>query len=151
MIEGVAIKPLRVNADERGSLMEILRADDEIFARFGQVYTSMSYPGVIRAWHYHRLQDDFFAVVTGMIKAVLYDPREQSPTKGELNELFLGERNNILLKIPRGIIHGFKVIGVEPAILLNFPSEVYRPDQPDEYRLPWNTPEIPYDWAMKLT
>ena len=151
MIEGVAIKPLRVNADERGSLMEILRSDDEIFARFGQVYTSMSYPGVIRAWHYHRLQDDLFAVVTGMIKAVLYDPREQSPTKGEINELFLGERNNILLKIPRGIIHGFKVIGVEPAILLNFPSEVYRPDQPDEYRLPWNTPEIPYDWAMKFT
>ena len=151
MIEGVAIKPLKVNADERGTLMEILRADDDIFLRFGQVYTSMSYPGVIRAWHYHRLQDDLFAVVTGMIKAVLYDPREQSPTKGEINELFLGERNNILLKIPRGIIHGFKVIGVEPAILLNFPSEVYRPDQPDEYRLPWNTPEIPYDWAIKFT
>ena len=151
MIEGVAIKPLKVNADERGTLMEILRADDDIFLRFGQVYTSMSYPGVIRAWHYHRLQDDLFAVVKGMIKTVLYDPREESPTKGEVNELFLGERNSILLKIPRGVIHGFKVIGVEPAILLNLPTEVYRPDQPDEYRLPWNTPEIPYDWAIKFT
>jgi len=150
VIEGVATKRLKVNADERGSLMEILRSDDEIFERFGQLYTSTTYPGVVRAWHYHNRQDDFFAVVKGMIKVVLYDSREHSPTKGEVNEFFLGERNNILLKIPRGVMHGFKVIGIEPAILLNFPTETYRPDQPDEYRLPWDAPEIPYDWALKF-
>jgi dTDP-4-dehydrorhamnose 3,5-epimerase len=151
MIDGVAIKPLQANADERGSLMEILRCDDEVFDRFGQCYTSTTYPGIVRAWHYHYLQDDFFVVVKGMIKVALFDGRAESSTKGEVNEYYLGERNNIVLRIPRGVMHGFKAIGTEPAILLNFPTEVYRPSQPDEYRLPWNSPEIPYDWAAKFS
>ena len=78
--------------------MEILREDDEIFERFAQVYVALNYPGVIRAWHYHKLQNDFFVVVRGMIKVALYDAREDSSTKGEVNEFFLGEQNNILLK-----------------------------------------------------
>jgi len=149
MIAGVEIKQLKPNADERGFLMEILREDDELFAHFGQVYVSLNYPGVVRAWHYHKLQDDLMAVVKGMIKLVLYDAREGSPTQGQVEEHFLGEHNNILVKIPIGVLHGYKTIGVEPSLLLNFPNRAYNRTQPDEYRLPWDTPEIPYDWALK--
>ena len=149
MIEGVEIKQLRVNADERGFLMEILREDDEIFQHFGQAYVSLNYPGVVRAWHYHKLQDDFIAVVKGMIKLALYDARDGSPTKGQVEEHFLGEQNNILIKIPVGVMHGYKTIGVEASLLLNFPTKTYSRAEPDEYRLPWDTEEIPYDWALK--
>jgi dTDP-4-dehydrorhamnose 3,5-epimerase len=149
MIHGVQTKQLKVNADERGSLMEILRSDDEIFEKFGQVYVSLNYPNVIRAWHYHRKQDDNFVVIKGMAKVVLYDSRPDSPTKGEINEFFLGERNNILVRIPKGVMHGYKTIGIEPSLLLNFPTEVYDRQAPDEYRLPWNSEEIPYDWSLK--
>ena len=150
MIDGVVIKKLHGNADERGCLTEILRSDDEIFERFGQIYVSLNYPGVIRAWHYHKKQDDLWAVVKGMVKAVLYDLREGSPTYGEVQEVFLGEQNMILLKIPRGVIHGYKTIGVEPSLLLNIPTELYDTAQPDEYRLPYNTDEIPYDWEIRM-
>ncbi len=150
MIAGVATKALQVHADERGSVMEILRSDDEVFDRFGQTYVALNYPGVIRAWHYHKIQTDFFAVVKGMVKVVLFDPRPESPTKGEINEFFLGERNNLLVKIPPQVVHGYKTIGVEPSLLLNFPTEPYKRQAPDEYRLPWNTPEIPYDWSIKF-
>jgi len=150
MIDGVVIKKLHGNADERGCLTEIIRSDDDIFERFGQIYASLNYPGVIRAWHYHKKQGDLWAVVKGMVKAVLYDSREGSPTYGEVQEVFLGEQNMILLKIPRGVIHGYKTIGVEPSLLLNIPTEPYNTAQPDEYRLPYNTDEIPYDWDIKM-
>lgn len=149
MIEGVKVKQLHINVDERGSLMEILRSDDEIFEKFGQVYVSLNYPNVIRAWHYHKKQDDLFVVVKGMVKVALYDCRSDSPTKNELNEFFLGERNNILLKIPRGVMHGYKTIGTEPSLLLNFPTELYNREEPDEYRVPYDSKDIPYDWALK--
>ncbi|NLC57864.1 MAG: dTDP-4-dehydrorhamnose 3,5-epimerase [Armatimonadetes bacterium] len=150
MIEGVQIKQLVAHADERGALMEILRNDDPIFSSFGQVYVTSNYPGVVRAWHYHRYQDDLWAVVKGMVKAVLYDNREGSPTRGELNEFFLGEQNRILLRIPAGVLHGYKTIGVETALLLNFPTHVYDHQAPDEYRLPPDSPEVPYDWAIRM-
>ncbi|HUV05754.1 MAG TPA: dTDP-4-dehydrorhamnose 3,5-epimerase family protein [Armatimonadota bacterium] len=150
MIDGAIIKKLHGNADERGCLTEILRSDDDIFERFGQIYASLNYPGVIRAWHYHKKQDDLWAVVEGMVKAVLYDLREGSPTYGEVQEVFLGEQNMVLLKIPKGIIHGYKTIGLEPSLLLNIPTELYDAAHPDEYRLPYNTDEIPYDWEIKM-
>jgi dTDP-4-dehydrorhamnose 3,5-epimerase len=150
MIEGVEIKQLTKNADERGYLMELLRCDDAIFRKFGQAYVSLNYPGVVRGWHYHKKQDDHFAVVKGMVKVALYDAREGSPTQGQVDEFFLGEQNNILLKIPVGVMHGYKTVGAEPSLLINFPSEPYDPQQPDEYRLPWDTDQIPYDWAIKM-
>ncbi|MDO8671482.1 MAG: dTDP-4-dehydrorhamnose 3,5-epimerase family protein [Dehalococcoidia bacterium] len=149
MIHGVVIKQLKVNADERGYLMEILREDDEIFERFGQVYVALNYPGVVRAWHYHKLQNDFFIVVKGMVKVALYDAREDSPTHRAIQEVFMGERNNVLLRIPVGVLHGYKTTGSEPSLLLNFPTKTYDSTHPDEYRLPWNTVEIPYDWSLK--
>lgn len=150
MIDGVQVKQLETHADERGMLMEILRSDDSIFTHFGQVYVTYNYPGVIRAWHYHRLQDDLWTVVRGMVKAVLYDNREGSPTRGELNEFFLGEQNRILLRIPAGVLHGYKTVGPETAMLLNFPTRVYNREAPDEYRLPYDSPEVPYDWAIRM-
>jgi len=149
MIHGIKVKELKVNVDERGSLMEILREDDAIFQHFGQCYVSLNYPGVIRAWHYHRLQTDFFVVIKGMVKVGLYDAREDSPTQGETQEVFMGERNNIVLGIPPGVMHGYKTIGVEPSYLLNFPTRTYNRQEPDEYRLPWNTDQIPFDWSLK--
>ena len=148
MIQGVEVKQLTRNADERGFLMEIIRKDDPIFTKFGQCYVSMNYPGVVRAWHYHEKQDDFFVVVKGMIKVGLYDMREGSPTRGEVSEYYLGDNNNIVLKIPVGVAHGYKTIGVEPSLLVNFPSEVYDREEPDEHRLPWDTDQIPFDWEV---
>ena len=150
MIQGVEVKQVTRHADERGFLMELLRSDDPFFTKFGQCYVSMNYPGVVRAWHWHQKQDDFFVVVKGMIKVGLYDMREGSPTRGEVNEFYLGDNNNIVLKIPPGVAHGYKTVGVEPSLLVNFPSEVYNREEPDEHRLPWDSDEIPFNWDIEF-
>jgi len=149
MISGVKTKKLRVIPDERGRLMEILRNDDELFEKFGQVYITTAYPGVVKAWHYHKIQSDHFCVISGMMKVVLYDNRDESPTKGEVNEFFMGEHNPMLLKIPPGVYHGFKGISDREAICMNVPTEVYKYDQPDEHRADARDPSIPYDWTRK--
>ncbi len=147
MIDGVKTKRLKPIPDERGRLMEILRRDDELFSEFGQVYVTTAYPGVVKAWHYHKLQDDHFCVLVGMMKIVLYDTRDDSPTKGEVNEFFLGVHNPQVLRIPRGVYHGFKCIGDAEALCLNVPTNTYNYGDPDEYRLPAHTDKIPYDWS----
>ena len=148
-IHGVAVKPLKVIPDERGRLMEIFRIDDDLFEKFGQVYMTTVNPGVVKAWHYHKIQTDNFAAVKGMLKLALYDSREDSPTKGEVQEIFLGEHNPVLVHIPPGVYHGFKGIGADETIVINCPTEPYNAEEPDEYRLPAHTDEIPYDWARK--
>jgi len=150
MIHGVQIKKLKVIPDERGRLMEILRVDDPMFKKFGQVYMTTSYPGVVKAWHYHKRQEDNMTVVKGMMKVVLYDGREDSPTKGEVNEFFVGEHNPVLIHIPAGVYHGWKCISETEAIVINTVTEPYNYENPDEYRLPYDSPEIPYDWAIKM-
>jgi dTDP-4-dehydrorhamnose 3,5-epimerase len=149
VIDGVVIKPLKVIPDERGRLMEILRADDACFRKFGQVYLTTGYPGVVKAWHYHKVQFDHFCVVKGMMKVVLYDSRDGSPTKGEVNEFFLGEHRPTLLGIPPLVYHGFKTIGMEEAFLINVSTEPYRHKDPDEHRVDPHTNEIPYSWERK--
>ncbi|MER3403003.1 MAG: dTDP-4-dehydrorhamnose 3,5-epimerase [Armatimonadota bacterium] len=149
-IEGVLVKPLVPHVDERGYLMELLRCDAPYFQKFGQAYVALNYPGVIRAWHWHEKQTDYWVVVKGTIKAVLYDRRPESPTYGVINEFFLGEHQPMLLIIPPQVAHGYKTVGVEPSLLINFPTEPYQREQPDEFRLPYDTPEIPYDWSIKM-
>jgi len=149
LIQGVNVKPLKVIADERGYLMEMMRADDPFFQRFGQSYVSVAYPGVVKGWHFHKVQTDHFVIVKGMMKVVLYDQREGSPTKGLINEFFMGEKNPILVTIPPGVVHGMKGIGTEPAMLVNVPTEMYKYDQPDEFRMDPHTKDIPYDWDRK--
>ena len=100
MIEGVKTKNLRVIPDERGWLMEILRCDEDLFENFGQVYFTTAYPGVVKAWHLHRKHKDNFTCVNGMVKVALYDVRKNSPTFGELNEFFIGEKNPLLISVP---------------------------------------------------
>lgn len=149
LIEGVRTKPLKVVADERGRLMEMLRADDDFFTRFGQTYLTAAYPGVVKAWHYHTKQTDHFVCVSGMMKLVLYDDREGSPTRGAINEFFIGEHNNLLVTIPPLVFHGFKCISEREALVVNIPTEVYDYKKPDEFRLDAHDPKIPYDWARK--
>jgi dTDP-4-dehydrorhamnose 3,5-epimerase len=149
LIQGVVVKTLRVIPDERGILMEIMRSDDPFFRKFGQAYISMAYPGVVKAWHYHEIQTDHFCVVKGMGKVVLYDGRKGSPTRGKVNEFFIGERNPKLIVIPPLVMHGFKALGREPAFLLNIPTERYNYKKPDELRLPARSRKIPYNWDLK--
>ena len=150
MIAGVRLKELKVIPDERGRLMEILRSDEDIFMKFGQLYMTTAHPGVVKGWHYHKKQVDNFAVLKGMIKLVLYDGREGSATRGEVNEFFLGEHNPQLVQIPALVLHGFKCVGTEEAIVINCPTEVYHYQEPDEFRVDPFSGEVPYDWAIKM-
>jgi dTDP-4-dehydrorhamnose 3,5-epimerase len=149
MIEGVSIKKLRVIPDERGYLMEMLRADEEIYAKFGQVYMTAVYPGVVKGWHYHNLQTDYMVCVSGAIKLVLFDARPDSPTYRQINEFFIGEHNPTLIKIPPLIYHGFKGAGTQTALIVNTVTEPYNYQQPDEFRVAWDSPDVPYDWSLK--
>ena len=149
MIHGVAIKRLKLIPDERGRLMEILRVDEEIFLEFGQVYMTTTYPQVVKAWHYHKRQDDFITCVKGMLKLVLSDDRDDSPTRGEINEFFIGDANPVLVKVPRMVHHGWKCISPEEAIVINVPTEPYNAALPDEYRLDPHKNNIPYRWVRK--
>lgn len=149
MIKGVKVKKLEVIPDERGRLMEILRADDELFLQFGQIYLTTAYPGVVKGWHYHQKQTDNFVVVTGMMKVVLYDGQTNSKTHGQINQFFMGRDNPILLQIPPLIYHGFKCISDQEAIVINIPTMMYDYQNPDEIRLDPHINDIPYDWGRK--
>jgi len=149
VIDGVAIKELRVIPDERGHLMEMFRSDDELFERFGQAYVTTTYPGVIKAWHMHLKQDDNVVCVKGMIKLALYDDREESPTRGQVQEVFLGEHRPVRVHIPKEVYHGWKCVSVCEAYIVNIPTELYDYAEPDEHRLPYDSPDVPYDWDIK--
>jgi dTDP-4-dehydrorhamnose 3,5-epimerase len=148
IIDGVNLKHLKVIPDERGWLMEILRCDDEAFQKFGQVYLTTAYPGVVKAWHYHKKQTDTFTCIHGMMKVALYDAREGSPTKKSLMELFIGDKNPLLVTVPPGVYHGFKAIGNRTAFFLSIPDLPFNYEDPDEFRLPPDSPEIPYEWGL---
>lgn len=147
MIKGVLVKSLSQIPDERGKIMHMLRADEPHFEKFGEIYFSVVYPGIIKGWHIHKEMTLNYAVISGMIKLVLYDPREDSPTGGEIQELFVGEDNYVLVKIPPGVYNGFKGIGVKPAIVANCATMPHRPDEIE--RLDPFTKDIPYDWELR--
>jgi dTDP-4-dehydrorhamnose 3,5-epimerase len=149
-IDGVWVKQLRVIPDERGRLMEILRSDDDGFTRFGQAYLSTTYPGVVKAWHLHRVQDDNFCCVRGMVKLVLYDGREGSATRGTVSEFFIGDHNPLLIRVPAGVHHGWKCISESESLIINIPSEPYHAEAPDEYRVAWDSQEVPYSWDIEF-
>ena len=149
LIDGVITKELKLISDERGWLMEIFRSDWKEFEKFGQVYLTTAYPGVVKAWHMHRLQNDNFTCIKGMMKVALYDPRKNSSTYKQINEFFIGEKNIMLISVPSFVYHGFKAIGTQTAYFINVPTLTYNYDEPDEFRLPPNTDKIPYDWIME--
>ena len=149
MIQGVEIKNLKVIKDNRGFLMEMLRCDDQIFEKFGQVYLSVCNPNIVKGWHYHKKQTDHFVIVKGNAKIVLYDTREDSPTKGEIQEVFMGENNPILLKIPTFVLHWMTPADDNPIYLINCPTEPYNYKNPDEFRVDFKSKDIPYDWGLE--
>jgi dTDP-4-dehydrorhamnose 3,5-epimerase len=149
MIDGVKVKELKVIPDDRGSLMEMMRSDDPDFQKFGQVYMTTVYPGVVKAWHYHKKQTDHFVCVSGMAKVALYDDREGSPTRGETNTFVIGWQRQRMVIIPPGVYHGFTPAGPEPANIINIPTELFVYDEPDEFRRPFDDAEIGYDWSVK--
>ena len=147
MIDGVAVRPLRRIPDERGMVMHMLRADDPHFERFGEIYFSVIYPGVIKGWHLHSRMTINYAVVEGSIKLVLYDQRRDSPTHGMLQEIVFGQVNYQLVRVPPGIINGFTAVGRKGAIVANC-ADI--PHDPTEItRIDPFTPTIPYDWQLK--
>ena len=148
MIEGVRVTPLKQILDERGKVMHMLRCDSEGFAGFGEIYFSSVYPGIVKAWHIHKRMVLNYAVPVGNIKVVMYDDRAGSPTRGTIQEVYLGPDNYCLLTIPPMIWSGFKGIGDKAAILANCASIPHDPAETE--RLPPFDPSIPHDWNLKL-
>ena len=155
MIEGVEVKNLKPLPDSRGLLMEFMRDDDKIFQNFGQVYLTLVKRGVAKGWHYHKLQDDNFICVEGYALVALYDLRKDSPTFGQSQDFVLAapelEGEHLLIKIPKGVVHGFAAINCDQAKIVNLPTKHYNYDQPDELRFPWNSEEIKYSWPAEIT
>lgn len=147
MIKDVHLKPLTVHADDRGYFMELLREDDSFFTHFAQSSYSVLYPGLVKAWHWHRRQDDIWFILSGMAQVGLYDLREDSPSYRETNVFYLGEANRQILFIPHGVAHGYRVLGTSPVGLVYYTNSVY--DPADELRLDWNDPEIGFDWTTR--
>ncbi|MEK9725986.1 MAG: dTDP-4-dehydrorhamnose 3,5-epimerase family protein [Rhodospirillaceae bacterium] len=147
MINGVVITPLRQIVDERGSVMHMLRNDSPVFKAFGEIYFSTVHPGVVKAWHIHKLMTLNYAVPHGKIKFVLYDDRAASPTKGETQEIFLGTDNYVLVTVPPMVWNGFKGVGDVTAIVANCATIPHDPQEIDR-RDPFD-PAIGYDWNVK--
>jgi len=149
LISGVQVKKLIRHHDDRGFFMEILRDDDELLKRFGQASMSMSYPGVIKAFHYHKRQEDLWFFPSGNAQVVLHDMRPESPTYKKTNTFYMGETNPILLVIPVGVAHGYRVLGNQPATIIYFTTESYQAGSPDEFRIDFDDPQIGFDWTTK--
>lgn len=147
MIHGVTLTPLRQIFDERGKVMHMMREDSPAFSRFGEIYFSCTHPGAVKAWHLHKLMTLNYAVIYGEIKFVLYDDREDSLTRGEIQELFISPENYQLVTVPPLIWNGFKSVGNRTAIVANCATMPHSPNEIE--RLSPNDPSIPYDWAIQ--
>ncbi len=150
MLEGVVIQDLLCIEDNRGFLVEILRSDNPIFEHFGQVYMTACYKGVAKAWHYHKYQTDHFFCAYGRALVVLYDNNPESKTYRQIQEVILenppSKESIKLIKIPPLIVHGFTSLSEPEARIINIPNKLYNYKSPDEYRIAWNSSEIPYKW-----
>lgn len=146
-IHDVQVSPLRRIADERGAVFHMLREDDPVFVRFGEIYFSLVYPGVVKGWHAHKRMTLNYAVPVGMVKLVCYDDRPGSSTRGVLQELHVGELSYALVTVPPLIWNGFKCEGDRPALVANCASHPH--DRGEIERQDPFASEIPYDWALK--
>ena len=145
-IEGVNLVPLSQFSDERGKIMHMLKSTDDHFKSFAEIHFSIAYPGVVKGWHRRPSTMANIAVIHGKVKWVLYDQREESPSKGELMEIFLGEDNYFLLQIPSDITSGYKTIGLEKSIVANCTDEVHVNEKKINID-PFNN-DIPYEWDL---
>jgi dTDP-4-dehydrorhamnose 3,5-epimerase len=154
LIQGVRIEPLQLHPDDRGFFTELARLGQGLAANMVpsgehkiQVSLTLTYPGTIKAIHFHSQQTDLWAPVSGMVQVFLYDLRQQSPTFGQINTIFVGRFRPWEILIPPGVGHGYKALGVEPIHLIYFTDRHYNPS--DELRLPYNHPDIAYDWETQ--
>ena len=147
MIKGVMITPLKQIIDERGKVMHMLRCDEEIFQKFGEIYFSCVHPGVIKGWHIHKRMTLNYAVPHGKIEFVLYDDRLKSPTKGELQKFLLSPDNYMLVTVPPMVWNGFKGLGNEMTIVANCATIPHDPEEIERID-PFDS-SIPYNWEVK--
>ena len=147
MIDGVIITPLKQIPDERGKIMHMMKNDCPPFKSFGEIYFSCVYPGAIKGWHIHKKMTLNYAVPVGDIKFVLYDDRPGSPTKGQIQEIFMGPSNYCLVTVPPMVWNGFKGIGNSMAVVANCATHVHEADE--IMRMDPFDKSIPYDWALK--
>ena len=146
LIKGVTLTELRQINDDRGAVLHMLRSDAPEFVRFGECYFSEVLPGAIKAWKRHRAQTQNLAVPVGRVRMVIYDDREGSATRGQLQEMELGRPDAYLrLRIPPGLWYGFACMGDKPALLANCPDLPHDPTESELRSL--NHPTIPYEWA----
>lgn len=155
MIHDVIVKKLTVHPDKvdpkeivptPGVLMEVLRADEGLLKKFGQSTMTIAHKGTIKAFHWHKKQDDLWFVATGKAKVVLHDLRADSPTNGETQVVEAGVGDYKLIVIPVGVAHGYQVLSDEPVLLVYYTTEPYNAAEPDEERLTYDDARIGYDW-----
>jgi dTDP-4-dehydrorhamnose 3,5-epimerase len=152
LIEGVRIDPVAVWPDDRGHFMEVLRVGQGLAAGFPaattQVSATLTYPGVVKAFHYHLRQSECWTVVNGMLQVAVADLRKVSRTYGQRNTLYVGGMRSWQILIPPGVAHGCKVIGADPALLVSVTSRFYDPS--DEVRIPFDDERLSYDWETQF-
>ncbi|MEX2033181.1 MAG: dTDP-4-dehydrorhamnose 3,5-epimerase family protein [Candidatus Colwellbacteria bacterium] len=149
MIKDVAVKKIISYHDDRGFFAEIAKFGEETFHEIKQTSYTETYPGVIKAFHWHKKQWDIWFVVGGNARVVLHDLRKGSKTFGQTDVFFPGENNKLLVAIPPGVAHGYQVLGNKPVCLFYHTSKAYDPKNPDEYRISFDSPEINFDWSVK--
>ena len=145
MLDDIRVRQQVTQQDHRGTLTEIYSPSwgfDDIPLVF--IYTVTTRPGMIKGWAVHHQQVDRYFFYLGSLKLVLYDARESSPTRGMINELYFSEVNRSLVSVPPGVYHAVENVGATDALMINFPSEPYRHEDPDKYTLPLENDVIPY-------
>jgi dTDP-4-dehydrorhamnose 3,5-epimerase len=146
-IDGVAVREVKHVPRDHGVITEMYRPEwDPSSLPVVHVYQSRLYPGAIGAWSCHTKSIDRLFVNQGHLKVVLFDGREESPTFGRIMELHAGDARPALIVLPSGIWHGLQNVGDQDALILNFPTHAYDYADPDHWRLPYDTPQIPYTW-----
>src|SRR5688572_5640100 len=148
-IHDVVVKKLVTHSDDRGYFREILRDDDNLLHPFGQTAITKTYPGVIKAFHWHDDQDDPWYAADATARVVLLDRRPESPTCGQTQVIYAGQDNPVLIYIPTGVAHGYQVLGNAPVILFYHVTRSYDPKNPDEMRIDFDDPEIGFDWSIQ--
>ncbi len=149
MINDVHVKHITRIPDDRGFFAEVLKFGEESFAEIKQTSYTETHPGVIKAFHWHKKQTDIWFVASGMAQVVLHDLRKASPTFQETTVLYTGEDNPLLISIPPGVAHGYRVLGTHAVCLFYHTTEAYDPESPDEERIAYDDPDIGFDWETK--
>ena len=148
MISGVKIIKKSIKADDRGRIMHVLRSTDNLLKDFGELYCSTVYPKIVKGWHLHKFVTINYFVLSGSIKFVLFDNRKNSATKNQIQEIMMGDTNNVIVSVPPNVWNGFKGVGLKESYVLNIQDKPY--DENEVSRLdPHDNAVINYDWKTK--